>query len=138
MFEKILVAVDRSEHSERAVDVACDLARLSGAQVLVVHVKKVLLGISGDVFDAEDESEVGSLLEKTALRFEEIGVPVSVQVRTGETGRIAHQIVQAAEEFGADAIVMGSRGRSMLSAVALGSVAQGVLHLATRRVVVVH
>jgi len=138
MYEKLLVAVDRSENSERAVDVARDLARLSGAEVLVLHVKKVVLGGSGDVFDAEEESSIGELLEKTALRFEEIGLPVSVQVRTAEAGRTAHQIVRAASEFGADAIVIGSRGRSALSAAVLGSVAQGVLHLAKQRVVVVH
>ncbi|HXX89660.1 MAG TPA: universal stress protein [Acidimicrobiales bacterium] len=138
MFEKLLVAVDQSEHSDRAVDVACDLARLSGAEILVLHVKKVVLGFSGDLLEAEDESEIGVLLEKAANRFEEIGVPVSVQIRTAETGRIAHQIVVAATDFGADAIVMGSRGRSAVSAFVLGSVAQGVLHLAKQRVLVVH
>ncbi len=138
MYEKLLVAVDQSEYSDRAVDVARDLAHLSGADVLVLHVKKVVLGMSGDPYDAEDESEVMKLLYKDAHRFEEIGVPVSVQVRTAETGRTAHQIVAAATEFGADAIVMGTRGRSALSAFVLGSVAQGVLHLAEKRVIVVH
>ena len=88
--------------------------------------------------DAEEESEAGKLLEKDARRFEEIGVPVSVQPRSAEVGRTASQIVQAAEEFGADAIVIGSRGRSALSAFVLGSVAQGVLRLAKNRVLVVH
>ena len=138
MYEKLLVAVDQSEYSDRAVDVARDLARLSGAEVLVLHVKKLLLGVSGDHFDVEEESEVMKLLDKDAHRFEEIRVPVSVQVRTAEVGRTAHQIVEAATEFGADAIVMGSRGRSALSALVLGSVAQGVLHLAKKRVLVVH
>jgi nucleotide-binding universal stress UspA family protein len=138
MYERILVAVDQSEYSDRAVDVARDLAHLSGAEVLVLHVKKVVLGVSGDPFDADRESEIGKLLDKDAARFEEIGVPVSVQVRTAEMGRTAHQIVQAATEFGADAIVMGSRGRSAVSALVLGSVAQGVLRLAKKRVLVVH
>jgi nucleotide-binding universal stress UspA family protein len=138
MYEKMLVAVDQSEYSDRAVDVARDLAHLSGAEVLVLHVKKMLIGGSGDRFDAEEESEIGKLLDKDAHRFEEIGVPVSVQVRSAEIGRIAHQIVEAASEFGADAIVLGSRGRSALSTFVLGSVAQGVLRLATKRVLVVH
>jgi nucleotide-binding universal stress UspA family protein len=138
MYEKLLVAVDQSEYSDRAVDVACDLSHLSGAEVLVLHVKRIILGGSGDLLDAEEESEVGKLLEKDALRFEEIGVPVSVQIRSAELGRTAAQIVQAANEFGADAIVMGSRGRSALSAFVLGSVAQGVLRLAEKRVLVVH
>jgi nucleotide-binding universal stress UspA family protein len=138
MYERILVAVDQSEYSDRAVDVARDLAHLSGAEVLVLHVKKMILGVSGDRFDAEEESEIGKLLDKDAHRFEEIGVPVSVQVRSAELGRTAHQIVQAATEFGADAIVMGSRGRSALSALVLGSVAEGVLRLAKKRVLVVH
>ena len=138
MYEKMLVAVDQSEYSDRAVEVARDLAHVSGAEVLVLHVKKMILGVSGDLLDAEEESEVMKLLDKDAHRFEEIGVPVSVQVRTAEVGRTAHQIVEAATEFGADAIVMGSRGRSALSALVLGSVAQGVLHLAKKRVLVVH
>ena len=138
MYEKMLVAVDQSEYSDRAVDVARDLAHASGAEVLVLHVKKMVLGVSGDLLDAEDESEVMKLLDKDARRFEEIGVPVSVQVRTAEIGRTAHQIVAAATEFGADAIIMGSRGRSALTALVLGSVAQGVLHLAEKRVLVVH
>jgi len=96
MYDKMLVAVDQSEYSDRAVEVARDLAHVSGAQVLVLHVKKVVLGASGDLLDAEEESEVMKLLDKDASRFEEIGVPVSVQVRTAEVGRTAHQIVEAA------------------------------------------
>ncbi|HYA67431.1 MAG TPA: universal stress protein [Acidimicrobiales bacterium] len=138
MYERLLVAVDQSEHSDRAVDIACELSRLSGTEVLVLHVKKIILGASGELLDAEEESEAGRLLEKDARRFEEIGVPVSVQLRSAEVGRTASQIVQAAEEFGADAIVIGSRGRSALSAFVLGSVAQGVLRLAKNRVLVVH
>jgi len=138
MYERLLVAVDQSEYSDRAVDVARDLAHLPGAEVLVLHVNKVVLGVSGDLFEAEEESEIGKLLDKDAHRIEEIGVPVSVQIRSAEMGRIASQIVLAANDFGADAIVMGSRGRSAFSTFALGSVAQGVMHLAKTRVIVVH
>ena len=138
MYEKMLVAVDQSEYSDRAVDVARDLAHLSGAEVLVLHVNKLVMAATGHFFDAEEEGEIVKLLDKDAHRFEEIGVPVSVQIRSAEPNRIAHQIVAAATEFGADAIVMGSRGRSALTALVLGSVAQGVLHLAKRRVLIVH
>ena len=54
------------------------------------------------------------------------------------TGDAAAEIIAAAAEVGADLVVIGSRGRTGLASVVLGSVARNVLHGSTASVLVVH
>jgi nucleotide-binding universal stress UspA family protein len=58
-------------------------------------------------------------------------------VRKAIYGQAAHQIVAAARARDAGVIVMGSRGRSDLTALVLGSTAHKVIHLSDRPVLVV-
>lgn len=140
MYSKLLVAVDKSEHSQRAVEVARDLARRTGSEVLVLHVKEraMIVGKFGAPFDLEAEEDVEKLLSDELGVFKEAGVPVSAQVRSVHIGRVASQIVEAAKDFGADMIVMGSRGHSEFATLVIGSVAHKVLQFAERPVLVVH
>jgi len=65
------------------------------------------------------------------------GVIASGDVRNAHNGRIAADIVDEAESFGASAIVLGSKGVTALEGLIIGSVTHKVLHLSTLPVVVV-
>ena len=70
-------------------------------------------------------------------QLELVGVPIKVELIRTLAGHVARLIVAAARDHEAGMIVLGSRGRSNLTALLLGSVAQKVLHLADRPVLVV-
>jgi nucleotide-binding universal stress UspA family protein len=136
----LLVAVDQSEQSDRAVEMARDLARRSGGSVKLLHVREhtVVVGRGPGVQETEGPEEVGELLEKEVGVLKDAGVPVTTEIRRAVAGAAAREIVDAAKTASADLIVMGSRGRSELTAVLLGSNAYKVVHLSDRPVLVVH
>lgn len=139
MYGNLLVCVDESEESERAVEAARDLARLSGGMVRMIHViERVAAPIrGGGLFDAETSEAAERLLAKKIAVLEESGLPVSAEIRTAGVGHVAQEIVTAARECVAGAIVMGCRGHSALGALVMGSTTYKVLHLADRPVLVV-
>lgn len=139
MFDKLLVAVDQSKESDRAVGAARDLALLSHGIVRLLHVREtqVIAGKGGGVFELEEAEDVEHLLSKEIAVFGEAGVPVTTELRHAVIGHTAAEIVAAAEQYGADVIVMGCRGRSELSSLVLGGNAYKVLHLANRPVLLV-
>jgi nucleotide-binding universal stress UspA family protein len=138
-FRVILVAVDKSEHSDKAVAVARDLAKVSGGVVHVFHVleRQVVVGKSGGAFELETEEEAESLLSSEIAVLTEAGVKVQPQVRRGRQEETFHTILQVADEVSADVIVMGTRGLSTLAALVLGSTTYKVLHVSKRPVLVV-
>jgi nucleotide-binding universal stress UspA family protein len=140
MYDTILVAVDRSEASDRALAAACDLARSTGDPIRLVHVLERLLVSSrgGGNYDLEEPEEVDQLLRKEVAAVTAAGVPVTTELRHASVGHAAREIVDAAASSGAGVIVMGSRGLSELAALLLGSTTFKVLHLADRPVLVVH
>ncbi len=138
MYDKILVAVDHSEMSDRAVLAARDLALLSKGEVWVLHLREreraVKTGLTVTDETASDASaEVSAVVEKLA----EAGVKAHGEVRTTLFGYAARDIVDDAIEHDADVIVMGSRGRSDLAGFILGSTAHKVIHLTDRPVLIV-
>ena len=139
MFEKLVVAVDKSPESDRAVQTAIDLARLSHGAIRLVHVREaqVVTGKGGGVFELEEPEEVEELFSKELATAEEAGVPVTCELRHAVIGKAAVEIAAAADDYGADVIVMGCRGRSALTSVILGSNTYKVLHLTNHPVLVV-
>ena len=95
------------------------------AQVLEAHAK--------DLADAKTEH--ARIAEETVARVRAAGREASTEVRTGDA---AAEIIAATEESSADLVVVGSRGRTGLTRVFLGSVARNVLHGSVASVLVVH
>jgi nucleotide-binding universal stress UspA family protein len=111
---RILVAVDFDESSERAAAVAFELAACCGADVCMMH-----------AVPTDAPAEVGAArrsLERMHGHWQ--GRPVGIRIETGDP---RSSIVQAAEAFGADVIVMGTHARSQTSRGLLGSVAEAVV-----------
>jgi nucleotide-binding universal stress UspA family protein len=130
MFEKILIATDGSVHSERAVEVGVELAKLSGGSVTAVYVADtsrishlpddmLLFGIK-DLLVREGQEAVGHA-EGLAAKA---GVAFQNAVLEGNPGE---EILKYAEGSGTNVIVMGSVGRTGLDKFLLGSVAEKVV-----------
>jgi nucleotide-binding universal stress UspA family protein len=136
MFGTIVLAVDGSRPSDKAVDYAGRLAKESGSRIVAVHVKEIMAGrAAGPVHIDEDE-----ILEKVRGQVKTLnddGIKAELQVTSTMTGGPAHVIADAAAKESADLIVTGTRGHTALAGVFLGSVAQRLLHVAGCPVLVV-
>ena len=125
--EKILVPVDGSENSDRAVRFAIDL--LHGGTLHLVNVQPSLGGAARmfvrkadvEAFHREEgEKALASALKLAA----EAGAKAEKHISVGRPGEV---IAHYAKKLGAKMIVMGTRGHTGLAGVALGSVAQDVI-----------
>ncbi len=136
MFEKVLLAIDGSEESKRAVETTSELATTMGSEVLVYHVMEREVN-QGGIFDMEPQEVATQLVDEAVGNLTDAGVNASGEVNRGIYGRAAKEILDKAEAFDADLIVMGSRGLTDLTSVLVGSVTHKVLHLTQRPVLVI-
>jgi nucleotide-binding universal stress UspA family protein len=136
MFTKILVPVDASDHSVRAVNVALDLGRTTGAEIVVLHVREHEATWAADV-DIETLPEAMELVDAYVRTLKDADVSTRGEVLRAAHGRTPKVILDVARTEGADLIVMGTRGLSEWSSMLLGSVAHKVVHLASCPVLVV-
>jgi nucleotide-binding universal stress UspA family protein len=138
MFEKILVAVDHSEISDRALDAARDLALLSKGEVWVLHLREREVAVKTGVSLSDESMDEASAAVAAAVdKLTAEGVKAHGDVGTTLFGYAARNIVDDAKEHDVDVIVMGSRGRGDLAGLILGSTAHKVIHLADRPVLIV-
>lgn len=132
LFARLLIPVDGSRNALKAAEYGVRLARRAGSEVLAVHVV--------DEENAEDlaryadqpledilarmrRSGEGYLEELRSLARDQ-GVRLQAQVRVGVPHRT---LLEAAEELGADLIVIGTFGRRGPRRVLIGSVTERVI-----------
>jgi len=137
MFKKILVAVDESDHSKKALAAAGDLAEALKSEVRVVHVRETPLGMGGSLTEPESNPEALSVVDDAVKSLVDRGVTASGELRHTHRGRVAAEIIGGAEDFGATAIVVGSRGMTELAGLIIGSVTHRILHLSNLPVIVI-
>jgi nucleotide-binding universal stress UspA family protein len=137
MFEKMLVAIDGSEHSPAVLKAAGELASQLGATVRVLHVLEMgFAGRAGAVPLVEkDESE--KVVDDAVAQLKSQGLDVTGVLRSALHGRVAGEITDEANEWGASGIVTGSRGLTGLEGVFVGSTTHKLLHLSEVPVLVV-
>ncbi|WP_067930343.1 universal stress protein [Alicyclobacillus kakegawensis] len=135
----VILAIDGSKPSEKAVATAADLLRhYPEARLIVVYAVNPPAFAGGgpvppSVFEILDQ-EAQNLWERTQKALD--GVLDRATFRS-PTGHPVQVICSLAEQENADLIVMGSHGRSAIDRVILGSVSHGVLNRAARPVLVV-
>ena len=137
MFGTILLAVDGSDHSERAAETATKLATATRDQVVVVHVTEFMVGRAAGPVELDGDRQAIERAKQHVKELEAAGVSARVELSHAPVGHVAKLVVDAAEQYGAGLIVMGSRGRTDLAALVLGSVAHKVLHLSDRPVLII-
>jgi nucleotide-binding universal stress UspA family protein len=135
MFGTILLAVDRSPQADRAADLAAHFAAPSGDEVVVLHVIQEHL-TQGGPLASETDASASELVDGFVTRLDGLGAKARPEVTHALDGYVGRVIADVADQQGAGLIVMGSRSRSDLGALLLGSVAHKVLHMATCPVLV--
>jgi nucleotide-binding universal stress UspA family protein len=135
MYKRILVPVDGSETSSKALVAALQLAREGGGRVRLVHVLDQLAFLStgyGPVGDLLQIAEQGAtqVLSDALEMAKAAGVPADTRMLRLPGGRIGELVAQEASEWEADLVVVGTHGRRGVSRVLLGSGAEQVLRLA--------
>lgn len=130
MFNEIVVAFDGSNHSEQAMNVACDVAGKYDANLHIVHVPElydqgVAVGSSAVVIPVREDDlrESGETMIKRAqeLANDAGKTPVSTEILAAPA---AEAIISFAHDKDADLIVSGRRGLGNLRGLLMGSVSQ--------------
>jgi len=137
MYEKLLVAVDHSDITERVLAAARDLALLASAEVWVLHLREREVMPRAGLIATETSDEAQADVDAAVAELTEAGVKAHGIVRNTIYGYAAREIIAEARAEDVSAIIMGSRGRSDLAGLVLGSTAHKVIHLADRPVLVV-
>ncbi|MCU0570691.1 MAG: universal stress protein [Oculatellaceae cyanobacterium Prado106] len=149
MFHKILVAMDYSDRSRKALEQAIQLAKCTSAEVMLLHVHSPAepdfpshsypstdIGFIDSALYVEVmqryaqqwqqfEQKHSQILRSFAHEAETPNVRVNCTQLYGDIGR---SICQMAEDWQADLILMGRRGRTGLKEAVLGSVSNYVIH----------
>jgi len=136
--KRILIATDGSEYTREAVSTGLQLAKILGAEVTALYVidqtSFVTFPVDSSIVSVypQLENEGKRSVEEVRKEGEAMGVKVTPVVAEGSPVR---KIVEAAADF--DLIVMGTLGRSALSKLFIGSVAERVTRYAPCPVLVV-
>ncbi len=140
--KKILVAVDGSENSKKALEKTKELALLFNSEVMILNVVSDLRTSHPYIIDRVYEADINKallehgkkLLDESSKIFEGYNEKVSTSIKCGDAAR---EIIEVAEKGGFDLVVMGSRGLNALSRAMLGSISNKVLnHIKTSVLIV--
>jgi nucleotide-binding universal stress UspA family protein len=138
MYEKLLVAVDHSKVTERVLAAARDLAKLSGGEVWVLHLReREFAAKTGLVPSAETADDAQAQVDAAVEELTQAGIKAHGTVRNTLYGYAAREIVEDAKALDVGVIIMGTRGRGDMAGLVLGSTAHKVIHLGDRPVLVV-
>ena len=145
MFKRILVAVDGSDTAEQALLEAINLAKEHKAHLRIVHaVDLVNLNLATEFPDPAGIADAmikggHEILHKAEAVAKRAGIQVETRLIEIDTlrHRIPEMIVADAEAWPADLVVICTHGRRGLSRVLLGSVAEGVVRVATQPVLLI-
>lgn len=138
--KKILIPTDGSDYSIRAAEYGIKIAKMLGAQVMVVYViDNVVLS---QIAKVSEQETVERELKEDGQRY--INYVLSLAQHAGvkagsllAKGRPFEQIVHLAKGLGMDLIVMGTYGRRGAERILIGSVAERVIEYASCPVLVV-
>lgn len=145
VYKKILVAVDGSETSTLAMQEAINLAKDQQATLRIIYVADAFVVVGDGVhFDFEQyENAVRgygmAILNKMESLAQKAGVTVESGIieNTEHSVRIPEKIVQDANAWQADLLVVGTHGRRGFNRLVLGSVAEGIIRMASTPVLLV-
>jgi nucleotide-binding universal stress UspA family protein len=142
LYRKIMIATDGSEPVKKAVDIAVEVARLSGAKIYAVYVVAsggYTFGHPRDLGWEKAMKEHLSAEGKEATTYvETVGKAANIEVESVLLeGSPAEEIVDFADKNDIDLIVMGTLGRTGIQRFLLGSVAQNVVRHARKAVLIV-
>ncbi|PJF40446.1 MAG: universal stress protein [Chloroflexi bacterium] len=132
-YKKIVVPVDGSGWSERAIPHAADIARANGAELILLHVfRPPAADYIGEMALAGQDSQINEMREQMkqrliGLRSELRGEGLEVRTQVIEGVGVANVICEYINSEHIDLVVMSTRGRTGLTRFLFGSVANKVI-----------
>lgn len=139
-FNRILAAIDDSDHSDLVLAAAATAARHNNSRLTLISVAPKVptaamwrAAINPEQLQSEADAATEGLLREAAARLPD-DVPVTTLFRRGKAGP---EIIAEIRRGDYDAVLMGARGSNRVQAL-IGSVSQYVLRNANIAVVVVH
>jgi nucleotide-binding universal stress UspA family protein len=134
MYKRILIPVDGSETSNRAVVAALQMARENGGRIRLVHALDELAYLSGYEYSADllkaARDQGSQVLEDAQVMARSAGVPADGKLVETAGRRLGELVAEEARNWEADLVVVGTHGRRGMSRILLGSGAEQVLRLA--------
>lgn len=139
MYSRIVVAVDDSHASNRALDEAIRIAKASNATLRIIHVLDDLsVSLAANPYAGYYTGELienlrqggARILEHARSRATEAGVQAETDLFDDLGLTVPERIISTAQEWSAELIVMGTHGRRGVKRAMLGSSAEGVLRSA--------
>lgn len=139
MYKHILVPIDGSTMAEAAVPAAAFLAARLNARVTLMHVlEKNAPGEVHGERHLQNAADAERYLKELAARSFPPNLSVDIHVHTTEVENVAQSIVAHADELDHDLVVMCSHGKGAAQHLFLGSIAQSVIALDSRPVLITH
>lgn len=136
MYQRILIPVDGSPTSDRALGEAIALARQQNAQLQLLHVIEEIHFVDIESFISYAELQEtmrnsgNKVLTQAQTAVQQTGMTAETKLLEASGKRVANVIVAEAERWPADLIVIGTHGRTGFSRLLFGSVAEGVVRTA--------
>jgi nucleotide-binding universal stress UspA family protein len=131
---KILIAVDGSEHANRAIEAVATMSKSSvDVQATLLCVSPPMMAYDGytantmEQIETQQKKQQDDTLREAEAHAKAHGLKVGESLRA--KGLEVDEIIRAATELAVDQIAIGTRGMSSLGSLILGSVAQRVVHL---------
>lgn len=137
MYTRILVALENGPADEALVPHVADLARLCGAELLLVHVADGFVARNFEKLKLAESEEMKAdreYLERITAELRARGLRVTAQLAAGDPPA---EILKAAETAGCDLIAMTTHGHRLLKDLILGSTIEPVRHRASMPVLLV-
>jgi nucleotide-binding universal stress UspA family protein len=140
MYKRIMVAIDESFMTDRVLDTAIELAKVSGAELIICHgvdetifaTRRVEMMLPNSVGKAEYRMRLGAhgFLGHAAEKAKAAGVEAEVRLLESEVKHVSDMLADAAKESQADLIVVGTHGRRGMERFFVGSVAERLVRKA--------
>jgi len=145
MYQRILVPVDGSPTSDKGLQEAIGLAKLTGGRIRVLHVVDDLPflmasagygALGGDVLGVLTDAGQ-QILAQAQERVRQAGVPVDGAIFESLQARLCDRVAEQIADWKADVVVLGTHGRRGVRRLVLGSDAEQVLRVSTVPVLLV-
>ena len=131
MYKRILDAVENSDADRTILSHVSGLARLTGAEILLLHVADGWVARNFDRLNLRESDEMKSdraYLDRVKSELAGQGLPVTTHLAMGDP---SNEIIRVAEEQHVDLIAMSTHGHRFLSDLIHGTTADRVRHLVT-------
>lgn len=141
MYQRILVAIDDSFMTDKVLDTAIELARTCGATLGLLHAldetmfghhtgAETLLPNSVGKAEYKMRKGAGAFLDRAAQRVAAAGIEAELKLVESETKHVSDMLADAAAEWRADLLVVGTHGRRGVERFFVGSVAERLVRKA--------